>query len=102
MRKFSALLLLAWLMPTVAAENLQCIQQPKRNKPCPHLLYRVAQLPDTTSAALICICVTDFAPLLLKPSNDAEQVQLNMTKRQMEVTHGAKLQSVLEILQHRN
>jgi hypothetical protein len=101
MRTLSALLLLLWVIPASAADSLRCIQNPKRVKACPNLLYRSAQLPDMPTPAVICICATDFAPLLKQPADDAERIHLNMTRRQMEVIHGAKLQTVLDILQQR-
>ena len=101
MRILSVLFLLCWLTPATAAENARCIQHPKRIKACPHLLYRVAQLPGMTAPAVVCICATDFAELLTAPVTETEQVRQNMARRQMEVTHGEKLQMVLDILQRR-
>lgn len=101
MRKLSAVLLLTWLVPATAADNLSCIQAPTRLKACPNLLYRVAQLPTMPAPALICICATDFAALLKPAVTDSEKVQQNMARRQMEVIYGEKLQPVLDILQRR-
>ncbi|MBU2114789.1 MAG: hypothetical protein KKE94_13585 [Gammaproteobacteria bacterium] len=101
MRKLSAVLLLTWLVPATAADNLSCIQAPARLKACPHLLYRVAQLPAMPAPALICICATDFAALLKPAVTDSEKVQQNMARRQMQVIYGEKLQPVLDILQRR-
>lgn len=98
MRTLSALLLLLWLAPVTAAEGMRCIQDQKRQKACPHLLYRVAQLPDMPSPAVICICATDFAVLLQQPATETEQISQNMARRQLEVQHGEKLQTVLNIL----
>ena len=102
MRKLAAVLLLVWLTPTIAADSVPCIQNPNRVKACPNLLYRVAQLPQMSAPAVVCICATDFAPLLQQPGDDTEKVKQNMTRRQMEVIHGEKLQAVLDILQRRN
>jgi hypothetical protein len=102
MRILSAVLLLSGLLPAAAADTLQCIQHPQRLKACPHLLYRAAQLPDMAKPAIICICVSDFTPLLTPPLTEQEQVQFNMTRRQYAATYGAKLQSVLDILQRKN
>lgn len=101
MRKLFALLLLIWLTPATAADGLRCIENPKRLKACPHLLYRVAQLSDMAAPAVICICVSDFAQVLAQPKDEAEKIKLNMSKRQLEVQHGDKLQQVLDILQRR-
>lgn len=99
MRKLVAVLILFWLAPTTAADSLPCIQNPKRVKACPNVLYRVAQLPQMSTPAVVCICATDFANLIQQPSNETEKVQQNMIRRQMEVIHGEKLQAVLDILQ---
>ena len=101
MRKLSVVLLLTWLAPATAADNSGCIQAPKRQKARPNLLYRVAQLPTMPAPAVICICATDFAPLLTQAVTETEQIQQNMARRQMEVVHGEKLQTVLDILQRR-
>ncbi|MBU1308091.1 MAG: hypothetical protein KKE30_00995 [Gammaproteobacteria bacterium] len=100
MAKLSVALLLLWVAP-VAADSSGCIQAPKRQKACPNLIYRVAQLPAMPAPAMVCICASDFAPLLVTPASDSEKVQQNMLRRQMEVVHGEKLQSVLDILQRR-
>ena len=101
MRKLSAVLLLTWLAPAIAADNLSCIQAPTRLKACPNLLYRVAQLPTMPAPAVVCICATDFATLLKQPANETEQIQQNMVRRQMQVIYGEQLQPVLDILQRR-
>lgn len=102
MHKLAALLLFLSLRPAAAADNLACIQHPKRVKACPHLLYRSAQLPDMPAAAVICICASDFSALLQQPQTADEEIRLNMTKRQMAAVYGARLQPILDILQRRN
>ena len=101
MPKLAAALILLWLTPVIAADSLPCIQNPDRVKACPNLLYRVAQLPQMSTPGVVCICATDFAHLLQRPADEAEKVQQNMSRRQMEVIHGEKLQAVLDILQRR-
>ncbi len=101
MPRLAALLLLIWLSPATAANSLGCIQNPKRTAACPNLLYRVAQLPAMPAPAVVCICATDFAPLLQQPLTDSDKVRQNMARRQLEAIHGEKLQTVLDILQRR-
>lgn len=101
MRIQMVLFLLTSLITAPAQANTVCIQDPQRKKACPHLLYRAAQLPGATSNSLMCICVTDFAPLLTPAENDVEQISQNMTRRQLEALHGDKLQTVLDMLQQR-
>ncbi|PKM19304.1 MAG: hypothetical protein CVV11_13065 [Gammaproteobacteria bacterium HGW-Gammaproteobacteria-15] len=102
MHKLAVVLILLWLTPAIAADSLACIQNPNRVKACPNLLYRVAQLPQMSAPGVVCICATDFAPLLHQPTDDAEKVRQNMTRRQMEVIYGEKLQAVLDVLQRRS
>ena len=101
MHKLSALFLLCFLAPAVA-DDFVCIQNPKRVKACPNIVYRSAQLPDMPAPGLICICASDFSVLLQQPKTEQEKVSQNMTRRQMEVTYGSKLQPVLDILQRSN
>lgn len=101
MRKLAAALILLWLTPATAADSLPCIQNPNRVKACPNLVYRAAQLPQMSTPEVVCICATDFEALIQPPGNETEKVLQNMTKRQMQVIHGEKLQAVLDILQRR-
>ncbi|MEH8021919.1 MULTISPECIES: hypothetical protein [Rheinheimera] len=102
MYKLAAVLLVCFLSSANAADSLVCVQNPKRVKACPHLVYRLAQLPDMPKPAVICICVSDFNELLIIPKTEQEQMRLNMNKRQMQVVYGNKLEPVLNILQRRN
>lgn len=101
MRIQTALLVLIGAITVPALASTGCIQDPKRQKACPHLLYRAVQLPGATSNSVLCVCVTDFAPLLTPAKNEAEQISQNMTRRQLEAQHGDKLQTVLDMLQQR-
>ncbi len=101
MRIQTVLLVLIGAITVPAQANTGCIQDPKRQKACPHLLYRAAQLPGATSNSVLCICVTDFAPLLAPAENEAEQISQNMTRRQLEAQHGEKLQTIVDMLKQR-
>lgn len=98
-RRVLTLLLLSMAFSSAAVES--CIQLPQRVKACPNMLYRVAKLPGMPKAEVVCICASDFSPLLRVPANDAEQIQQNMTRRQFEVLFGEKLPAVLAILQRK-
>lgn len=89
----------AGLVPVQAAVPEQCIQHKNRVKACPHLLYRVDKLPSQSNGQMICICVTDFSPLLLQPANEQQKIEQNMTRRQFEAEFGADLAVILAILQ---
>lgn len=101
MRQLSAVFLLLCLTPA-AAESMACIEQPKRVKACPHIIYRSAQLPDMSKPELICICVSDFDSLLKTATTDSEKVQQNMARRQLEVTFGKNLPAIMAILQRQD
>ncbi|WP_052027287.1 hypothetical protein [Rheinheimera nanhaiensis] len=101
MRIHLVLVLLISALSVPVQASTGCIQDPKRQNACPHLLYRAVQLPGATSNSVLCVCVTDFAPLLTPAKNEAEQISQNMTKRQLEAQHGDKLQTVLDMLQQR-
>lgn len=101
MYKLSALFLL-FTVASAAADNPGCVQNPKRTKACPNMLYRTAQLPGMAAPGLVCICASDFAALLQQPQTEGDKVSQNMTRRQMEVIYGNKLQPVLDILQRQN
>lgn len=101
MRILAVLLLLIGAITAPARANTGCIQDQKRQKACPHLLYRAAQLPGATSSSLLCICITDFAPLLAPAENETEQIRQNMARRQLEAQHGEKLQTIVDMLNQR-
>lgn len=83
-----------------AAVPEQCIQHKNRVKACPHLLYRADKLPSHDKTQLLCICITDFQPLLKQPGNEQQKIEQNMTRRQYEVQYGKDLPVILAILQH--
>lgn len=87
--------MLAW-----AAVPQQCIQHKNRVKACPHQLYRADKLPSQNKTQLLCICVTDFQPLLQQPGSEQQKIEQNMTRRQYEVEYGDDLPVILAILQH--
>ena len=101
MRIQTVLLVLIGAIIVPVQADTGCIQDPKRQNACPHLLYRAVQLPGATNNSLLCVCVTDFAPLLTPAKNEAEQISQNMARRQLEAQHGDKLQTVLDMLQQR-
>ena len=86
------------IMPAQAAVPQQCIQHKNRVKACPHKLYRADKLPSQNKNQLLCICVTDFQPLLLQPGSEQQKIEQNMTRRQYEVEYGDDLPVILAIL----
>ncbi|WP_213996998.1 hypothetical protein [Arsukibacterium sp.] len=85
--------------PVQAAVPQQCIQHKNRVKACPHQLYRADKLPSQPKTQLLCICVTDFQPLLQQPTNEQQKIEQNMTRRQYQVEYGDDLPVILAILQ---
>lgn len=83
---------------TSFAADSDCVQNPRRVKACSHLLYRMMQLPDQTSAQMRCICVEDFQTFLQQPSSDVAQIRQRMDRRQLEAELGMELEPILRIL----
>ncbi|WP_124916949.1 hypothetical protein [Alteromonas flava] len=58
-------------------EPQQCIQNPARELPCPHVLIKktdpIVQQQANIQTSTVCICVSDFAPLL--EANDNTELQ---------------------------
>ncbi|MDX1677880.1 hypothetical protein [Arsukibacterium sp.] len=88
------------MAPSQAAVPEQCIQHKKRIKACPHQLYRADKLPSQKELRLICICVTDFQPLLQRPGDEQQRIEQNMLRRQYLAQFGDDLPVILAILQH--
>ncbi|MBV2129655.1 hypothetical protein [Arsukibacterium indicum] len=95
-----AIAIFTLIIPVQAAVPQQCIQQKNRVKACPHLLYRADKLPSHNTTQLLCICVTDFQPLLYQPDNEQQKIEQNMTRRQFEAEYGDDLAVILAILRH--
>ncbi|KKO44742.1 hypothetical protein WG68_14475 [Arsukibacterium ikkense] len=85
-------------MPAQAAVPQQCIQAKNRIKACPHQLYRADKLPSQSNIQLLCICISDFEPLLRQTDGDQQKIEQNMTRRQFEVQFGEDLPVILAIL----
>jgi hypothetical protein len=86
--------------PAQAAVPKQCIQHKNRVKACPHQLYRADKLPSRNKMQLLCICVTDFKPLLQQTTNEQQKIEQNMLRRQYQVQFGDDLPVILAILRH--
>ncbi len=95
---FAILLIIPVFLPVQAAVPQQCIQAKNRIKACPHQLYRADRLPSQNSMQLLCICITDFEPLLRKTAGEQQKIEQNMTRRQFEVHFGEDLPVILAIL----
>lgn len=66
-----------------------CLQVPERTQACPHLIYKRARVdvPIITTKAkeMICICLSDLAPLRIEA-----QDKLGKIKQQMMLTRMAE------------
>ncbi|WP_372626092.1 hypothetical protein [Arsukibacterium sp.] len=91
-------LVIAGVMPAQADVPQQCIQNKNRFKACPHQLYRADILPSQNELQLICICVTDFLPLLQQPGSEQQRIEQNMTRRQYQAEYKEDLPVILAIL----
>ncbi len=90
--------LLSGILPVHAVVPEQCIELKKRVSACPHQLYRADKLPSQNSVTILCICVTDFQPLLIHATGEQQKIEQNMTRRQFEVEFGQDLPTILAIL----
>ncbi|MAD76812.1 MAG: hypothetical protein CML20_18845 [Rheinheimera sp.] len=91
-------LVVAVIMPAHADVPQQCIQNKNRFKACPHQLYRADTLPSQNELQLLCICVTDFLPLLQQPGSEQQRIEQNMTRRQYQAQYKEDLPVILAIL----
>ena len=73
MRNFNILIFFTLLMPVSTFAINQCIQAPKRAKPCPHQIYKLMQLNKDQPAKVTCICLTDFEKFLTAPKDETEK-----------------------------
>lgn len=93
-----SILLFSLLLPLTLAAEPACLQAANRVKACPHKLYRAAQLPDMPKTAILCICVTDFQPLLQPASSGAERLQQHRYRQQLQAELGRDIEPILQIL----
>lgn len=100
--KHAVIMMLAIAASLLPAQSLaadsECVQNPRRVKACTHLLYRIMQLPDQSSAQVRCICVEDFQPYMQQPSSEVAQIRQRMDRRQLEAELGMELEPILRIL----
>lgn len=89
---FIALLLIS--SSAVAA----CLQAPERTRACPNKLYRAAQFPGMEQAAVICICVSDFMPLLAEAKSPEEKLAQYRLKQRFKEQLKHDVEPVLEII----
>ena len=97
-RVLGVTLSVAAIMPVQADVPQQCIQNKNRFKACPHQLYRADILPSQNELQLLCICVTDFLPLLKQPDSEQQKIEQNMTRRQYQAEYQEDLAVILAIL----
>jgi hypothetical protein len=89
---------LTLLMPVYAATSLPCIQAKNRQTACPHQLYRADKLPSQSKVQVLCICFTDFSPLITPVNGEQQQIEQNMSRRQFEAQFGSDLTVILAIV----
>ncbi|WP_333608563.1 hypothetical protein [Arsukibacterium sp.] len=75
-----------------------CLQAANRVKACPHKLYRAVQLPDKPKTEILCICVTDFQPLLQPASSGSQRLEQHRYRQQLQAELGRDLEPILQIL----
>ncbi|GAA0374228.1 hypothetical protein GCM10009092_43070 [Bowmanella denitrificans] len=88
---------------SVQAVPEQCLQDPARTQPCPHLIYKQAQLTDkqgNNTKQLVCVCLSDFADLQAQPSSEAERVRQRMRLKSLAAQLNMDEQTLLELIRY--
>ncbi|GAB3027466.1 hypothetical protein [Bowmanella dokdonensis] len=78
----------------------QCIQAPQRSQPCPHLIYKMARLDKDQPRQLLCVCLSDFKPLLQEPQTASERTARQMELRRLSAELGIEESLLLEIVRY--
>ena len=81
------------------AQAAECIQAPSRTQACPHMVYRLGQLPGMEKPAVLCICASDFQKFLHKPKDPTDAQLLQLKKMQLESELGQPIDPILAVLQ---
>lgn len=82
----------------LASDPAACIKAATRTSACPHQIYRAVQLPNMEKAALRCICVTDFLPLLTEPENAEQRLAQLRLKQQFKAQLQHDVEPLLQII----
>lgn len=82
----------------LASEPAACIKAATRTSACPHQIYRAVQLPNMEKAALRCICVTDFLPLLIEPENAEQRLAQLRLKQEFKAQLQHDVEPLLQII----
>lgn len=87
----------------VKALPQQCLQQPNRTAPCPHLIYKKAALAvprlNISAGQVLCVCASDFQDLLHKPTTKAEEMSQKFRLKRLSADVGLAQQALLSLLQ---
>jgi hypothetical protein len=82
----------------------QCIEDPLRRAPCPHIIYKTVNLPNKTTGEeerqLVCICLTDFKGLFSKADTEVKQKIKEMNLRSLSAQLGISEDKLKEIVQY--
>ncbi|WP_109338495.1 hypothetical protein [Saliniradius amylolyticus] len=88
---------------TASALPDQCIEGPSRSEPCPNLIYKRVDEISTGLAddkGIICLCLTDFKPLLKQPESEQERINQEMQLQQMEALYNIEADRLLELARY--
>lgn len=99
----SLLLLSVLLSSAVHALPEQCLQDPARTQPCPHLIYKQVSLSEPQGKAvkqLLCVCLSDFADLQTPATTDAQRINQNMRLKSLSAQLNMSEQDLLEAIRY--
>lgn len=104
MRYVQALLCaVGFICSKVQALPEQCLQDPARTQPCPHLIYKQVNTVDAQAKAakqLICVCLSDFADLQLPAATDAQQISQKMRLKSLAAQLNINEQALLQAIRY--
>lgn len=82
----------------------QCIEDPLRRNPCPHIIYKTVNLPNKDTGKderqLVCICLTDFKDLFTRADTEVKQKIKEMNLRSLSAQLGISEEKLKEIVQY--
>ncbi|XOV79553.1 MAG: hypothetical protein ACFHVJ_01020 [Aestuariibacter sp.] len=82
----------------------QCIEDPLRRNPCPHVIYKTVNLPNKDTGEderqMVCICLTDFKDLFTKADSEVKQKIKEMNLRSLSAQLGISEEKLREIVQY--
>lgn len=97
-------LLLLGLTKVAQALPAKCLQAVKRQKVCPHLIYKKAALPvpllEVEQGDIICICLSDFNLLNSLANSKVEQIDQQVSLQRIAKQYQLNEQDIETLLRY--